>query len=305
MRAARLIPRKAQQPSGPGAEAGLPPLVAGRGRSAWLQPLTVAGFIIVGVWLLVALFAPLIEPYDPLAQSSGMLAAPSGAHLLGTDALGRDVLSRVIAGSRVSIPAALALVVSSLLVGGIIGAVAGYLGGWIDEVLMRITDMVLAFPTIILAMVVAAALGPSLRNAVVAIVVVNWPQYARITRSLVLGVKTREFVIAGRLLGFGPFTSLRRDILPNIAAPVLVLATLDFGNAILALSGLSFLGLGTVPPTPEWGSMVSDGIQNFDAWWIGTSAGVAIFSVVIAFNFIGDALRDALDPQARRLVRER
>jgi peptide/nickel transport system permease protein len=164
--------------------------------------------------------------------------------------------------------------------------------------------MVLAFPTIILAMVVAAALGPSLRNAVVAIVVVNWPQYARITRSLVLGVKTREFVVAGRLLGIGPLTSLRRDIVPNIAAPVLVLATLDVGNAILALSGLSFLGLGTVPPTPEWGSMVADGVQNFDSWWIGTSAGVAIFSIVIAFNFIGDALRDALDPQARRHVRE-
>lgn len=264
MRGARLVPRRAQQLPASAGEAALASLVAGRGNSAWRQPLTVAGFVIVALWLLVALFAPLLEPYDPLAQSSAMLAAPSGVHLLGTDALGRDVLSRVIAGSRVSIPSALALVVLSLLIGGIIGAVAGYLGGWVDEVLMRVTDMVLAFPTIILAMVIAAALGPSLRNAVVAIVVVNWPQYARITRSLVLGVKTREFVLAGRLLGIGPLTSLRRDILPNIAAPVLVLATLDFGNAILALSGLSFLGLGTVPPTPEWGSMVSDGMQNFE-----------------------------------------
>jgi peptide/nickel transport system permease protein len=270
----------------------------------WRQPLTVIGFIIVAAWALIALFAPLLEPDDPLAQSSAMLAPPSGAHLLGTDALGRDVLSRVLAGAQASIPAALALVIGSLLIGAVIGAMAGYLGGWLDEVLMRVTDMVLAFPTIILAMVVAAALGPSLRNAVVAIMVVNWPQYARITRSLVLGVKTREFVVAGRLLGIGPLTSLRRDIAPNIAAPVLVLATLDFGNAILALSGLSFLGLGTVPPTPEWGSMVSDGMQNFDSWWIGASAGLAIFSIVIAFNFIGDALRDALDPQARRLVRE-
>jgi ABC-type dipeptide/oligopeptide/nickel transport system permease subunit len=272
--------------------------------SAWRQPLAVTGLVIIAAWLLVAIFAPLLEPYDPLAQGTTMLAAPSSAHLLGTDALGRDVLSRVIAGSRVSIPSALILVIASLVVGAVIGAVAGYLGGWADEVLMRCTDMVLAFPTIILAMVVAAALGPSIRNAIIAIVVVNWPQYARVTRSLVLGLKTREFVVAGRLLGNGPLTSLRRDILPNIAAPVLVLATLDFGNAILALSGLSFLGLGTVPPTAEWGSMVSDGMQAFDSWWIATSAGVAIFTIVLAFNFVGDALRDTLDPQARRLVKE-
>jgi len=273
--------------------------------SPWRQPLAVTGLVIIAAWFLVAIFAPLLEPYDPLAQGTAMLAAPSHAHLLGTDALGRDVLSRVIAGSRVSIPSALILVIASLVIGAVIGAVAGYLGGWVDEVLMRCTDMVLAFPTIILAMVVAAALGPSIRNAIIAIVVVNWPQYARVTRSLVLGVKTREFVLAGRLLGNGPLTSLRRDILPNIAAPVLVLATLDFGNAILALSGLSFLGLGTVPPAAEWGSMVADGMQAFDSWWIGTSAGVAIFTIVLAFNFVGDALRDTLDPQARRLVKER
>jgi ABC-type dipeptide/oligopeptide/nickel transport system permease subunit len=276
-----------------------------RAGSAWRQPLAVAGVVIIALWFLVAIFAPLLEPSDPLAQSPSLLAAPSSAHWLGTDALGRDVLSRVIAGSRVSIPSALLLVICSLVIGAVIGAVAGYLGGWVDEVLMRFTDMVLAFPTIILAMVVAAALGPSIRNAIIAIVVVNWPSYARITRSLVLGLKTREFVVAGRLLGNGPFTSLRRDILPNIAAPVLVLATLDFGNAILALSGLSFLGLGSVPPAAEWGSMVSDGMQAFDSWWIGTSAGVAIFTIVLAFNLVGDALRDTLDPQARRLVKER
>ena len=273
--------------------------------SPWRQPLAVTGLVIIAAWFLVAIFAPLLEPDDPLAQGTAMLAAPSHAHLLGTDALGRDVLSRVIAGSRVSIPSALVLVIASLVIGAVIGAVAGYLGGWVDEVLMRCTDMVLAFPTIILAMVVAAALGPSIRNAIIAIVVVNWPQYARVTRSLVLGLKTREFVLAGRLLGNGPLTSLRRDILPNIAAPVLVLATLDFGNAILALAGLSFLGLGTVPPAAEWGSMVADGMQSFDSWWIGTSAGVAIFTIVLAFNLVGDASRDTLDPQARRLVKER
>ncbi|MBU4215875.1 MAG: ABC transporter permease [Actinobacteria bacterium] len=271
-------------------------------RSPWRQPLAVLGAVVLVVWLLVAALAPLLAPFDPLEQSGDRLAAPGGAHLLGTDSLGRDVLSRVVFGSRLSIPVAVALVVGCLVVGAVLGALAGYLGGWVDEVVMRVADMVLAFPTIILAMVVAAALGPSLVNAVIAILLVNWPQYARVTRSLVLGAKTREYVVAGRLLGAGPWTSLRRDILPNVAAPVLVLATLDVGSAILVLSGLSFLGLGTVPPTPEWGSMVADGVQQFDAWWIGTSAGLAILSVVAAVNFVGDALRDALDPHTRSTV---
>lgn len=271
-------------------------------RSPWRQPLAVLGAVVLTLWLLVAVLAPVLAPFDPLAQAGDRLAAPGGAHLLGTDSLGRDVLSRVLLGSRLSIPVAVVLVVGCLVVGAVLGALAGYLGGWVDEVVMRVADMVLAFPTIILAMVVAAALGPSLLNAVVAILLVNWPQYARVTRSLVLGAKTREYVVAGRLLGAGPWTSLRRDILPNVAAPVLVLATLDVGSAILVLSGLSFLGLGTVPPTPEWGSMVADGVQQFDAWWIGTSAGLAILTVVAAVNFVGDALRDSLDPHSRSTV---
>lgn len=271
-------------------------------RPAWRQPLAVAGAAVLAVWVLVAAFAPVLAPFDPLAQSADRLAAPGGAHLLGTDSLGRDVLSRVILGSRLSIPVAAVLVLGCLVIGALLGAVAGYVGGWVDEVVMRVADMVLAFPTIILAMVVAAALGPSLVNAVIAVLLVNWPQYARVTRSLVLGTKTREYVVVGRLLGAGPLASLRRDIVPNIAAPVLVLATLDVGSAILVLSGLSFLGLGTVPPTPEWGSMVADGVQQFDAWWIGTSAGVAILTVVAAVNFVGDALRDALDPHNRSTV---
>lgn len=279
-----------------------PRLAPRRLRPAWRQPLAVAGAVVLAVWVLVAAFAPVLAPFDPLAQSADRLSAPGGAHLLGTDSLGRDVLSRVILGSRLSVPVAAALVLGCLVIGAVLGAVAGYVGGWVDEGVMRLADMVLAFPTIILAMVVAAALGPSLVNAVVAVLVVNWPQYARVTRSLVLGTKTREYVLVGRLLGAGPLTSLRRDIVPNIAAPVLVLATLDVGSAILVLSGLSFLGLGTVPPTPEWGSMVADGVQQFDAWWIGTSAGVAILTVVAAVNFVGDALRDALDPHNRSTV---
>jgi len=265
----------------------------------WRSPLTVVGAVIVLAWVLLALLAPVVSPSDPLAQAGPRLQAPSGAHWFGTDTIGRDVLSRVIAGARISLPVALVIVTCSVVVGSTLGAVAGYFGRGVDEVIMRVTDLVLAFPTIILAMVIAAALGPSLVNAVVAMLLVSWPQYARVMRSLVLGTKNSDFVVAGRLLGVGPLTSLRRDIVPNVLSPILVLATLELGGAILLLSGLSFLGLGVVPPTAEWGSMVSEGMHNFSAWWISTFAGLAVFSVVVAFNFIGDALRDALDPRSR------
>ena len=270
--------------------------------AAWRSPLTVVGIAVAALWLVVVVLGPWLAPQDPLAQSGDRLAPLSAAHWFGTDSLGRDVFSRVLAGARVSIPLSVLLVVLSMLVGSVVGAVAGLVGGALDEVLMRVADLVLAFPTIILAMGVAAALGPSLTNAVTAMLVVTWPQYARVTRSLVLGVRDREFVVAGRLMGIGWFTSLRRDVVPNVVGPVLVLATLDFGNAILLLSGLSFLGLGTVPPTPEWGLMVSDGVQNFTAWWVAAFPGLAIASIVLAFNLVGDALRDALDPRSRRVV---
>jgi ABC-type dipeptide/oligopeptide/nickel transport system permease subunit len=269
---------------------------------AWRQPLTVVGGVIVLLWLLVAVFGPLLSPADPLAQSGQRLMPPSGAHLLGTDTLGRDVLSRVIAGARVTLPLSILLVLLSMVLGSVLGAVAGYLGRAVDEVIMRLADLVFAFPTIILAMVITAALGPGLQNAVLAILLVNWPQYARVTRSLVLGARNNDYVVASRLLGTSVLGSLGRDILPNILAPILVLATLDFGAAILLLSGLSFLGLGTVPPTPEWGAMVSEGVQQFSAWWIAVFSGLAIFTVVMAFNFLGDSLRDALDPRSQRVV---
>ena len=219
--------------------------------------------------------------------------------MLGTDGLGRDVFSRLMTGAGVTIPLALMLVVVSMLIGVVIGAVAGYFGRWFDEALMRLTDLVMAFPTVILAMVIAASLGASLFNAVIAGIVVSWPQYARVTRSMVLSLRTQNYVVAGRLLGYSPLRSLVTDIAPNIAGPVLVLAALDIGTAILLLSGLSFLGLGAQPPTAEWGSMISEAMRNFDAWWIGVFPGLAILTVVMAFNFLGDSLRDILDPAAQ------
>lgn len=267
--------------------------------SAWVTPLGVIGAVIAAFWVVVAFTAQFWVPFDPLAQTLPRLQEPGIDTLMGTDALGRDIFSRLMAGASVTIPLALLLVVMSMLVGTLVGAIAGYFGKWVDEVLMRITDLVMAFPTVILAMVVAASLGPSLLNAVIAAFVVSWPQYARMTRSIVLGLRTQNYVMAGRLLGFSPFKTLRVDVAPNVVGPILVLASLDVGTAILLLSGLSFLGLGAQPPTPEWGSMISAAMQNFDSWWIGVFPGLAILTVVMAFNFLGDSLRDIFDPTSQ------
>ncbi|WP_251451247.1 ABC transporter permease [Microbacterium sp. Marseille-Q6648] len=270
--------------------------------AAWRRPLAILGIVIIAFWVLVILFGPLLSPYDPLAQDSARFLPPSLAHPFGTDGVGRDVLSRVIHGARISIPIAVMLVALSLLIGATVGAIAGYFGGLVDAVLMRIVDLFFAFPAIILAMAVSAALGPSLVNAVLAIVVVSWPAYARVTRSLVLGLRDSNFIAASRLIGASSFTTLRRDIAPNILGPIAVICTLELGNAILLLSGLSYLGLGAVPPTPEWGAMVSEGSRVFYNYWVALFPGVAILSVVLAFNFIGDSLRDALDPRTSRAV---
>jgi peptide/nickel transport system permease protein len=266
-------------------------------RPAWRQPLAIVGAAIAVGWLVVAIFAPLIAPHDPLAQTFVPSQGPSADHLFGTDELGRDVLSRVVYGSRVSLPIALLLVLLAASIGGLVGALAGYFHGVVDGVFMRTADLVFAFPPIILAMVVAAVLGRGLQNAALAIVVVAWPSYARVVRGLVLSVGDSEYVQSARLLGASARRALVRDVLPNVAGPVLVLATLDLANAILLLSGLSFLGLGAQPPDPEWGSMVATGTQYFQYWWLGTFPGLAIFTAVLAFNFLGDSLRDILDPQ--------
>jgi len=271
--------------------------------AAWRQPLAIVGTVIAFAWIVIAIFAPLIAPANPLAQSFPASASPSLHHLFGTDELGRDVLSRVIYGSRVSLPIAVTLVAVAATIGSVVGAVAGYFRGFVDGMLMRTTDLVFAFPPIILAMVVAAVLGRGLFNAALAIVVVAWPSYARVVRGLVLSVGDSEYVQSARLLGASSRRALVRDVLPNVIGPVFVLATLDLANAILLLSGLSFLGLGAQPPQAEWGSMVAEGTQYFQWWWIGTFPGLAIFTVVLAFNFLGDSLRDVFDPRtARRAV---
>jgi peptide/nickel transport system permease protein len=271
------------------------------------------GLIVSGVIILLllgaALLAPWIAPFPEDAGTATNLLAtlqpPSGEHPLGTDLVGRDVLSRVLYGARISLPMALLLVTLAGTIGSTLGAIAGYFGGWIDELIMRAVDLFFAFPTIILAMAIAAALGPDLRNAVLAIVVVSWPTYARVVRGLVLTHRQADYVSAARLLGSSARRSLVRDVMPNVAGPVLVLATLELGTAVLLLAGLSFLGLGARPPSPEWGAMVADGSRLFDRWWIGTFPGLAILSIVMAFNFIGDTLRDALDPRTARAIRGR
>jgi peptide/nickel transport system permease protein len=251
-------------------------------------------------WVIGTLVAPFALPYQPLQQNiNDSLQPPGTDHPWGADKLGRDVFTRVLYGARISLPAGLIAVAVSLVIGTTVGALAGYLGGLLDELLMRVTDVFLAFPTIILAMAVAAALGPSVVNVIITIAVVAWPNYSRVIRSLVLSVKNLEYVEATRAIGSSGAYILTRTILPNCLGPLIVLATLDLGNAILIFAGLSFLGLGPPPETPEWGRMVADGIHYTDQWWISAYPGLAIFSVVMALNFIGDGLRDALDPRTR------
>ncbi|OZG60450.1 MULTISPECIES: ABC transporter permease [Bifidobacterium] len=263
--------------------------------SALRTPLAIIGLIVLALWVLVIIFAPLLEPHDPLDQLGTRLSAPSAEYWFGTDTLGRDIFSRVVAASRISIPSSIVLVIFSSVIGSLIGAMAGYFGGWADEVFMRITDLVFAFPSTILAMVISAALGPSIQNAIIAVVLVSWPTYARLVRSLVLGLRSSEFVIVGRLLGRSSFASLFKDILPNILPHIFVLMFVDLGDCLLTLSGLSFLGLGATPPMPEWGQMVSEGVTRMTSWWLAFFPGLAIFTVVIAENFVGDAVRDWFD----------
>ena len=258
------------------------------------------GMGVVLFWAVVAIAAPLVSPYDPLIQDvMRRLEAPSGEHLLGTDELGRDVFSRVIYGARLSLPVGVIVIGFSLLVGSLLGAVAAYVGGIPDLLIMRLADITLAFPSIVLALAIAAVLGPSLRNAVIAMIAVWWPEYARLMRGQVLAVKNNEYVTAARSVGVTTFSILFRHIIPNTVAPIIVKASLDVGTAILTIAALSFIGLGVVPPTPEWGSMISSGRYKFYNWWLTAFPGLAMLTVVMGFNFLGDGVRDAFDPHTR------
>ena len=260
-----------------------------------------AGAAIVLAWRLVALLAPWISPYPPNAVDvTQRLLLPSAEHWLGTDILGRDVLSRLLHGARISLLAGFSVVLLGAGIGTAIGILAAWLRGWGEEALMRLTDLVLCFPPIILALALAAALGIGITNTIIAMLVVWWPKYARLARSLALVQRSQEYVEAATVLGLPQKRILLRHILPNIFGPIAVLCTLDLGIAILTFAGLSFLGLGVVPPAAEWGSMVSEGRELVEQWWVATFPGLAILTVVIGFNFLGDGLRDWLDPKAQR-----
>jgi len=259
---------------------------------------TVIGLAIVILLILIAIFAPFIAS-DPFAQNtSGRLAAPSMEHWFGTDSLGRDVYSRVVYGSRISLRLGFVVVSLSIIMGTLVGLFAALLGGIWDDILMRITDIFLAFPALILAMAIAAALGPSLTNVMIAVSAVTWPIYARLMRAQVLGLVNQEFVSAARALGAGEVRIAWRHLLPNSLTPLMVQASFDVGGAILTAAGLSFIGFGAQPPISEWGAMVSD-TRNFIgiAPWASSFPAIAILITVLAFNLLGDGLRDVLDPR--------
>ena len=257
------------------------------------------GLAITAIVLLCALAAPLLAPYDPNEQDYlAITDPPSASHLLGTDDLGRDVLSRIIYGSRVSLEVGLIAVGIAVVCGVALGLVAGYSGGLADDVIMRIVDAIQAFPNLILALAITAALGPSIANAMLAIGFVAAPGMARLTRGQTLSVREREFIAAARVCGAPPLAIMRHHIWPNVTAPIVVQATLLLGTAIVTEAALSFLGVGVQPPTPSWGAMLRTGSQYLEvAPWIGIAPGVAIFLTVLAFNFVGDGLRRALDPR--------
>lgn len=259
------------------------------------------GLAIAVVFLLLTVAAPWIAPYDPYDQDlSSALSPPSADHWFGADQYGRDVLSRVMYGTRTALVAIVVADGLALVVGGSLGLVAGFIGGAADAVVMRLVDVLLAFPYLLLALIIVAALGPSLTNSIIAIGIIYTPQYARLMRGQVLAVQNADFVWAARSVGAGRLRVMLRHVLPNSLSPVLVMATLQAGSVVVETAGLSFLGLGAQPPSPDWGALLADGHSYFlTAWWIATFPGLAIFLVVVGFNLVGDALRDQLDPRQR------
>lgn len=269
------------------------------------DPLALASLIVITLYLLMAIFAPWVAPYP--AQGEGrtsadtVMMAPSPAHWLGTDQLGRDVFSRIIFGSRPAFVVPLLVVGLAVLIGAPLGAIAGFKGGWFDEAIMRVTDLFLAFPSLLLAMAITAALGRGLENAALALVISWWPWYARLVRGAALSLRERYFVEAAQSMGVRETTIIARHILPNCLSPIMVQATVDLGTVILAMGGLAFIGLGTQPPAADWGLMISEGRTSIlESWWIAIFPMLAMLILVLAFNLLGDTLRDIFDPRQYR-----
>ncbi len=255
--------------------------------------------ILAAIWL-IALFAPLVATHEPLKQSADLLQPPSTSHWMGTDEFGRDLFSRIVYGGRISLSVGIIAVTIAVLVGSTLGLISGYVGGLIDTAIMRFIDGLMAFPSIILAILIMAVLGPSLVNLMIAVGISAVPWYARTVRGSTLQVKQTQYVESSQAVGAGMLRIMRRHILPNVAAPIIVLGTLGMATSILAIAGLSFLGLGARPPSPEWGAMLSSARTYMGrAGWYATFPGLAIMISVLAMNIIGDALRDILDPRLR------
>jgi len=270
-------------------------------RALLRNPLAVVGLLIVLALLVVAAVAPLLATHSPFAQDLEQRLQPPGpAHWLGTDELGRDLYSRVLHGARVTLVIVGLVVLTVAPVGLLVGTAAGYLGGWLDAVLMRVTDVFLAFPRLILALAFVSALGPGIENAVIAIACTAWPPYARIARAETLTIRTSDFISAIRIQGAGPIRIVLRHVVPLCTSSVIVRLTLDMAGIILTAAGLGFLGLGAQPPSPEWGAMIASGRKFLlDQWWVATIPGIAIFVVSLGFNLLGDGLRDVLDPKGQ------
>ena len=276
----------------------------GRAYGAWRtfarNRLAMLGLAIVLALVLVAIFANQLAPHSPYIGDLGTtrLLAPSAAHWFGTDDQGRDILSRVIHGSRITLYVVVLVAILAAPIGLVVGTVAGYAGGWVDAVLMRITDIFLAFPRLILALAFVAALGPGIGNAVIAIAITSWPPYARIARAETLTIRQADYISAVQLIGASPWRIVLRHIMPLCVSSVIVRVTLDMAGIILTAAGLGFLGLGAQPPMPEWGALIANGrLYVLDQWWVAAAPGAAIFVVSLAFNLLGDGLRDALDPK--------
>lgn len=274
-------------------------------RSFSRDKLALAGVVIIVVFVFGAIFAPILTPYPEQGRGEPNILEkfqpPSLAHPLGTEYLGRDVLARLLFGARSSLSTGFLVVFLAVLIGCPLGAIAGYYGGWFDELIMRITDMFLAFPALLLALAISAALGAGYTNTMIAIAITWWPWYTRLVRAQVISLRERHFIEAARSIGVSSFRIISTHVMPNVMTPVLVQATMDLGSAILIGTALNFIGLGVQPPTADWGNMVSDGRLYFiDRPWFAGSAGAAIFLVALSFNLIGDALRDAADPYTRR-----